>query len=465
MELKIPQEILEEIASYTDGYTCCVLELDLSSPHICQCVSQSGGPGRVLSEIFSRGCDPRALATIKDLVPPHVAIAKAVVTMDRGALERTITIWGTNISDGGLKIAIEMDWEYAVETIQPSLDETIRHRNAYYIFKGMYDRLDRTILDPCGKIYGIQGDPSKLLSWCDKRTRCKVLALGGDKDQALEALDRLEERDRQICISDILDLAPVKVAAAVYVKYGGSDQKILERLSKTDLSSIRGSLAEKVVQRFMDGSYEPRMGPRHRNILVSAGGFLKRNGMEEEYMDFLFTYQWQLDGDDLIAAFQMMDVPNKPNDRWLAIVSRHNPNDTSLVECLISSGCEKWVTYLAKLGFLIEAPDLGVEHVKEAIRVHGNGALEGLKRIYPRTVEDAMWIMDQDGFQVTVEALEDPYPRLIVEEYMYFIPPEVEIDPYLCPHTCEECGFITNWMDYVDTCLYSMNRHGILPKE
>ncbi|OAQ31894.1 hypothetical protein K457DRAFT_135674 [Linnemannia elongata AG-77] len=384
--------------------------------------------------------------------------------MDRGALERTITIWGTNISDGGLKLAIEMDWEYAMETIQPSLDETIRHRNAYYIFKGMYDRLDRTILDPCGKIYGIQGDPSELLSWCDERTRCKVLALSGDKDQALEALDRLEERDRRICISDILDLAPVKVAAAVYVKYGGSDKKIMERLSITDLSSIRSSLAEKVVQRFMDGSYEPQMGPRHRKILVSAGGFFKRNGMEEEYMEFLFTYVWQLDLDDLVTAIQMMDVPNKPNDRWRAIVARYNPDETSMVETLISSGCEKWVSYLAKLGFFIEAPDLGVEHVKEAIRVHGYGALEGLKRIYPRTVEDAMWIMDQDRFRVLVDA-EDLFQPLIVEENMYFIPSKVDIDPYLCPHTCDECGFITNWMDYVDTCLYSMNRHGILPKE
>jgi len=85
------------------------------------------------------------MATIRDLVPSHAAIAKAVVTMDDEVLDKTITMYGTNISDGGLKLAIEMDFGYAVEIIKPSLDKTIRHRNAYYISKGMYDKLDRTI--------------------------------------------------------------------------------------------------------------------------------------------------------------------------------------------------------------------------------------------------------------------------------------------------------------------------------
>ena len=85
------------------------------------------------------------MATIRDLVPSHAAIVKAVVTMDDEVLDKTITMCGTNISDGGLKLAIEMDFGYAVEIIKPSLDKTIRHRNAYYISKGMYDKLDRTI--------------------------------------------------------------------------------------------------------------------------------------------------------------------------------------------------------------------------------------------------------------------------------------------------------------------------------
>ncbi|KAG0067773.1 hypothetical protein BGZ89_005726, partial [Linnemannia elongata] len=125
---------------------------------------------------MSRSGDPRALLTIKEYVPSYIAIAKAVVTMDRTMLVKIMCMYGTNISDGGLKLAIEMDFAYAVDTLEPSLDETIRHRNAYYISKGRYDDVDRTIDDPYGMVYGVGGDPSKLLPTIDEGTQCKILA-------------------------------------------------------------------------------------------------------------------------------------------------------------------------------------------------------------------------------------------------------------------------------------------------
>ncbi|KAG0071812.1 hypothetical protein BGZ89_009345, partial [Linnemannia elongata] len=226
------------------------------------------------------------MATIRDLVPSHAAIAKVVVTMDDKVLDKTITMYGTNISDGGLKLAIEMDYAYAVEIIQPSLDETIRHRNAYYISKGAYHKLDTTIQDPCGKIYGIQGDPSELLPWCSGVTLCKVLAFAGQRDQVLEALDKLGH-EKYTCISDILSLAPIEVAAAVYIKYECFTYRIMERL--VDLDPIKGSTTARVIQSFMDGGDDPQL--EHRYLLVGAGGFLVRNGMDERFIEYLLRHK------------------------------------------------------------------------------------------------------------------------------------------------------------------------------
>lgn len=62
-----------------------------------------------------------------------------------------MAIWGNNISDGGLKLALEMDLPYAIDLLESSMEETIRHRNAYYISKGNIPEIDETIPDPMEK--------------------------------------------------------------------------------------------------------------------------------------------------------------------------------------------------------------------------------------------------------------------------------------------------------------------------
>ncbi|KAG0041857.1 hypothetical protein BGZ83_001228 [Gryganskiella cystojenkinii] len=76
----------------------------------------SGGPGRVLSEVLTRGGDPRALFTIRDHVPPEIAIAKAVETGDK-MLDTIIAIWGTNVSDGGLQLAMKTGMSYGTRKL------------------------------------------------------------------------------------------------------------------------------------------------------------------------------------------------------------------------------------------------------------------------------------------------------------------------------------------------------------
>ncbi|KAG0039790.1 hypothetical protein BGZ83_002714 [Gryganskiella cystojenkinii] len=95
----------------------------------------SGGPGRVLSEILSRGGDLRALLTIKDHVPPEIAIAKAVETGDKKMLDTTIAIWGTNVGDGGLRLAMKMGMSHGIDAVISTVVGTVRHRNAYYVSK------------------------------------------------------------------------------------------------------------------------------------------------------------------------------------------------------------------------------------------------------------------------------------------------------------------------------------------
>ncbi|KAF8921709.1 hypothetical protein EDD21DRAFT_393222 [Dissophora ornata] len=447
--MTLPLEILEKIVSYTNGYICCVLGLDLSSPHIREFMSLSGGPGRVFSEILSRGGDPRALLTIKALIPHHAAICKAVVTMDRKMLDRIIFMYGTNISDGGLKLAIEMDFGYAVEIIKPSLDKTIRHRNAYYISKGMYDKLDKIIEDPCGMIYGVGGDPSELLAWCGEETSCKVLAFMGDKDKVLEMLDR--DHIRQTCLETILTLAPMEVATAVYVKYNLGTEIIMGRV--VDLSSIKGSVAAEVIQAFMDGDRRPQ-GEYVQQHLVDAGGFLVKNGMEDEYITYLCGY---LSHADIFSIFRAVDISDEYNANWGQLFGALNQFNRGIpIDELISNGYGKAVLRLAREGHDITGnyhTDYGVDHVRATMEVRGEGVLdEIIGNIFPRTVEDAMWIMHHPRFRIELPE-EEPGVPLTIWRDAYYIPLRMEVDPYDCPH------FWDTWIDYIDTCLYSMYPH------
>ncbi|KAK5808354.1 hypothetical protein F5H01DRAFT_351922 [Linnemannia elongata] len=453
MELKIPQEILEEIVSYTNGYVCCVLGLDLSSPRIRQCMSQSGGPGRVLSEILSRGCDPRAMATIRDLVPSHAAIAKAVVTMDDEVLDKTITMYGTNISDGGLKLAIEMDFAYAVDTLEPSLDETIRHRNAYYISKGRYDDVDRTIDDPYGMVYGVGGDPSKLLPTIDEGTQCKVLALYGNTEATLEALEGLESTDRHERILDILRTTSMTMAIAIYTRHKGYDYEFAERLSDIgtleDLALVQCTYVGKLVQAFLEDSYEHSW--RSLTTLICASGFLMKHDMEKKLSELLHRWSHDLTLGDVIHLSRIMDG-RIPLESWKAILGPIFREQGGLVDNLILNGCEKVVTYLARCGYDVTTTDvLTVEHVREMVKVHGYGILDKVQQMYPKTVEDSVWIMHQSRYRVNVT--ESTGASTLGNDY--WIPSAIEENPYVCPQTCEGCGFIWNWVDYMDLCLHS----------
>ncbi|KAF9284887.1 hypothetical protein BGZ88_009747 [Linnemannia elongata] len=450
-----PLEILEKISSYANGYVCCVLGLNLSSPRIRECISQSGGPGRVFSEILSRGGDSRALLTIKNLIPSHAAIAKAVVTMDRKMLDKIIFMYGTDISDGGLKLAIEMDFGYAVEIIKPSLDKTIRHRNAYYISKGMYDKLDKTIEDPCGMVYGVGGDPSLLLPWCNGVTLCKMLAFVGQGDRVLEILDDLGQ-DRDTCIPYILELAPMEVATIVYTKYESFTHKIMERL--VDLSPIEGTMTARVIQMFIDHDEDPPQ--KYMYLLVGAGGFLVKNGMESRFITYLAGH---LSHVDILSIFQAVDISNVYNAGWRHLFGALDQFSRAIpVDELISNGYGKSVLRLAREGHDITGnyhTDYGVDHVRATMMVRGEGVLdEIIRNIFPRTVEDAMWIMHHPRFRVE---LPEEEPGLLLTIYMdvYYIPIRVEVDPYDCPHFCDECGLFPPWMDYIDTCLYSMYPH------
>ncbi|KAF9971886.1 hypothetical protein BGZ73_005054 [Actinomortierella ambigua] len=155
----IPQEILERIASHTNGFVCCILGLDLSLPQIRQCLIRSGGPGVVLSEILSRGADPRALLTIKEYIPPDLAIGKAVVTKDREILSRIFAIWNSRESNIGKYISAINDFSVGVDLIQGIYDDDlsfddeflVQTTNAHYLRMGRWEMVDETIDDPYGE--------------------------------------------------------------------------------------------------------------------------------------------------------------------------------------------------------------------------------------------------------------------------------------------------------------------------
>ncbi|KAG0055691.1 hypothetical protein BGZ83_007698 [Gryganskiella cystojenkinii] len=451
--MTLPLEILEEIASYTSGYVCCVLGLDLSTPRVRECMFQSGGPGRVFSEILSRGGDPRALLTIKEYVPSYIAIAKAVVTIDRTMLVRIICMYGTNISDGGLKLALEMDFAYAVDTLEPSLDETIRHRDAYYISKGRYDDVDRTIDDPYGMVYGVGGDSSKLLPTIDEGTQCKLLALYGNTEATLEALEGLELTDRHERILDILRTTSMTMAIVIYTRHKGYDYEFAERLSDIgtleDLALVQCTYVGKLVQAFMEDSYEHSW--RSLTTLICASGFLMRHGMEKKLSELLHRWSHDLTLGDVIHLSRIMDG-RIPLESWKTILRPIFREQRGLVDNLILNGCEKVVTYLARCGYDVTTTDvLTVEHVREMVKVHGYGILDKVQQMYPKTVEDSVWIMHQSRYRVNVT--ESTGASTLGNDY--WIPSAIEKNPYVCPQACEGCGFIWNWVDYMDLCLHS----------
>ncbi|KAI1316305.1 hypothetical protein EDD11_010148 [Mortierella claussenii] len=451
--MTLPLELLEETASYTNGFVCCVLGLDLSSPRVRECISQSGGPGRVFSEILSRGGDSRALLTIKGLVPSYIAIAKAVRTLDRDMLDKIICMYSTNVSDGGLKLAIEMDFAYAVDTIRPSLGHTIRHRNAYYISKGRYHDVDTTIQDPCGMVYGVDGDPSQLLPLIDATTQCKVLALYGNTEATLETLGKLDSTVLHECIPSILHVASMTVAVAIYTRYKWCDDSFAKRLSHIgtleDLALIQDTFVGKLVQSCMKGSYEYSW--KNLTVLTCASGFLTKQGMGKELDELLHRWRYNLTLPDVVHLSQVMDE-QIPLESWKTILGPIFREEAGLVDDLILNGCENIVTCLVKCGYdVLNADALTVEHVREMVSIHGTGTLDRVQQMYPKTVEDSVWIMYQRRYHI--KAIESTGASTFGNDY--WVPSSIEEDPYACPQTCEGCGFIWDWMDYMDLCLHA----------
>ncbi|KAG0041856.1 hypothetical protein BGZ83_001227, partial [Gryganskiella cystojenkinii] len=235
----LPLEILEKIASYTSGYVCCVLGLGLSSPPIRQCMFLSGGPGRVLSEIFSRGGDPRALFTIKEYVPSDIAIAKAVVTKDKRMLVRTFAIWGTKESVMGRFMAIKADFHDDVGMIDGTphddslcYETMVQYTNAYYLRMGKVDMVDESIYDPYGVYVRSLESPMEITPEVYKRimggpgdscvrTKIRVASKMGALEDILRAVD---EEDGGPCDMACFAIAscPPKDALKIYDRYSSS---------------------------------------------------------------------------------------------------------------------------------------------------------------------------------------------------------------------------------------------------
>ncbi|KAF9309405.1 hypothetical protein BGZ91_007436 [Linnemannia elongata] len=185
----------------------------------------------------------------------------------------------------------------------------------------------------------------------------------------------------------------------------------MERL--VDLSSIEGSVAAEVIRAFMDDDVEPQT--RHAQLLlVDAGGFLVKNGMESRFITYLAGH---LSHVDILSIFQAVDISNVYNAGWGQLFGYLNQFNRPLpVDELISNGYGKTVLRLAREGHDITGSyqtDYGVDHVRATMKVRGEGVLdEIIGNIFPRTVEDAMWIMHHPRFRMELPEEEPAITRV-----------------------------------------------------
>jgi len=405
----VPLEVQENVASFTDGYTCCVLGLDMSLLAIRQCLFWSGGPGAALTEILAQGGDHRALFTIKELVPAQVAIAKAVQTKNKGLLLRVMTLWGSSVSDGGLKLALEWDLEWGVHLIQPSFEQTIRYRNAFYVSKGGYDSVDKIIPDPYGEVYAIH-DRSRfreILNQCQSVIRAKVMAKCGTAEDILEELKPLSRADRYFLLRELPRSASLQTVIDVYNNIDRDEDVawlFREDLTKSAIMSLsRGSPREKALQDLLTTGFTTSSSMLKDPIRIAR--VLIAEGMEETLLEYLENFSLDIDCTDLLDLMSAVGHEKVTDGRWEMSLG------TALVTCapelirrLHRSDQEDAAMFLLENGYEVAGVnefiagmrvDLPCRYAQRLEEKYGDAMVSHVQGMIPETVEEAIWLVTE----------------------------------------------------------------------
>ncbi len=422
----IPQEILERIASHTNGYVCCVLGLDLSLPHIRQCLFLSGGFGVALTEILSRGADPRALFTIKGHVSSDIAIAKAVIANDGSILRRVIAIWETNKSYDASMLALRRRDDYAMGILGDHSRCCVYSLNAYYFSRGMYERVDKTVDDPymylprLGKLDVEISD--EVLDMSTPLTRISILGANGLVAKMEEELSKSSIRDHWSLKQVVLRYAFENAVAAV--------QKAYEAIAKGScFSEIGPSLRMqedipgiKVLIDFVfkgvcpEGEDVSVVLPLFHTLLPMVG---------EEAMLKVFSARPHAETAEIIQLIEVLG-PRVFDGKWENIM-RYYIHDKApeIAICLHDKGLNDECLAMIEAGYDIvtgQDESLPVLYVRKLLGIYGEKILEDIHNIHATSVDDVYWLLLEmhDRFVIG----EERRYGLCVEDGILYLPEE-----------------------------------------
>ncbi|KAG0044386.1 hypothetical protein BGZ83_010404 [Gryganskiella cystojenkinii] len=466
----LPQEIFDIIVLYADGYTCCALGLDLFLPMYRDCVFWNGGPGVTMTKILTQGNgDHRALFAIRDHIPAQVALAKAVQTKDQDLLHRIVALWGTNISDVGLNLAMELNIDYAVGLLKPSMEITIRRRNAYYLFKGIYNSIDESINSPYDEVLGIK-DRFKMIEILEQQepgtaTYTRILSSCGTAEDIIEEYERwkrvtVDGTPYSDFLRHVLRHTSLETTLDVYNKLEedpGVRTIIDKHPSKDDILSLsRDTAQENALKHLLtaDDDFEAVAAQLDLDVLTRMSSMLVQEGKEQHllsYFESRMSSVVSFDRDnlaDLICAVGYKKIFDRRgdddcdgidcDDRWFRVL------EDRLRSCAAELARElhhrdQDVAALAfielRLGDIIGEDEWIVGSCQLPCKfVRRLAAIQGLERtltcvqwMVPTTVDDAIWMVTGE-VRGLFKHVEEVHPAFFgASDEALYIPKEIDI--------------------------------------
>ncbi|KAG0044630.1 hypothetical protein BGZ83_010156, partial [Gryganskiella cystojenkinii] len=419
----------------------------------------SGGPGRVLSEILSRDGDPRALLTIKDHVPPEIAIAKAVMTRDRRLLSRTLAIWGSNVSDGGLKLAIEMDVPYAVDVVEPSMEETIRYRNAYYISKGRYDDVDKSIDRPYDEVFAVP-DRVRLqgiLDQCSTAVYPLIVSKCNTPQEFLEIFaswDRRMQEEYTKLMGTGLD--PEIVVGISNMGFGTPGSLDRERLTKEQIMRTTRWQGRHLRDLFTYGFGAERISLTALECVI---GTIIKEGMERNLLEYLENNSHlDLMSDNMvIEIITHLGYKKALSGRWGRILHETLCESAIYLVCVLGGNAG---VRIIEMGYELALRkenilyDLPCACAMKLLEMYGENIMYQIKIVAPVTVEEIIWLTTV-AKRYSTRRSSDHRPEM--REGIYYIPDEVHVTPYIPRGMYSWITSVDRWLLAADMTLCAMN--------
>ncbi|KAG0044687.1 hypothetical protein BGZ83_010087 [Gryganskiella cystojenkinii] len=405
---QLPLEIQERVAYYTDAYACCALGFDLSSPLIRQCLFLSGGSGVVLTEILSRGADPRALFTIRDHVPSNIAIAKAVIAGSGGILRRVMAIWGTNVSWDASMLAFKRQDDYAMKILGDHSRCPIHKLNAYFFSRGMYEKVDETVEDPYVYLSGFGKlnveIPNRILDISSSRTRASIL----EANKGIPPHNALEEMKEILALTDGPEITSRLMQLEMRKSLYGI-KALIDLVFKGIFPEVRD----------VDAFFYPL---RHLLSMV-----------DEEVLLRIFSLRPTRYGDHTDAV-HLIDVLGSRafGDRWGDIIRWYiDDRAPEVADCLYENGLGDMGLAMIEAGYDIvtnQKEGMFALYARKLVEMYGESILGNIHGIYAASPQDAHWLLlDMHGHFTIGDGLRSCL--CVVDGTLYFpnVPEEYEV--------------------------------------